>query len=161
MEIMNGKIISTSMKGDFKVETAKLKFNVNYENWFTSNALAFFEEKNYKINSKSIWQNDFSLYKSDQEIGKITFNWKGNAILNIYKNQYILRFKGLLNRRFELEDNEGALLMVIIPGIKWSNVNYEYLFKFHDVKFNQDILFEILFASTYAANISTSYYLNA
>lgn len=158
---MKGKIESVSSKGDYKIESQGLKINVEYENWFSSKAMTKLNEENYEIKSNSIWHNNFTISQSGKEIGKISFNWKGNAILSLSEQEFILKFKGLLNRRFELENKESDLLMVIVPGIKWTKLKYDYEIEIDDKKIEADILQVLLFAVSYATNISTDYYWNA
>ncbi len=157
---MKGKIESTTSKGDFKIEFPELTMDVQYDKWFSSEANTTMDGENWTIKPNSIWHNDFGIYASDVEIEKISFNWKGNAILKFADEEFILKFKGLLNRRFELENRDGELIMVVVPGLKWTKLRYDYEIELNETKISSDLVQKILFASAYASNISTSYYWN-
>ena len=160
---MHYKIESVSKKGDFAFKDAENKevFKLVYDNWFTSTGRAIINKQSYSIESKNIWQHEFIFKKGEEKIGSMSFNFKGNAILNIEGEYYILKFKGLLNRRFELLDGKDNVLMVLKPNIKWSKLRYEYDVETSDSLGEKEELINLFLFASYAANISTNYYWQA
>jgi len=160
---MKYKIISTSAKGDFSLINSEEEemFALQYDNWFTSTGKTEVDNKSYSIESKNIWQNEFFFNRGLEKIGSITFNFKGDAIINLHSTFFRLKFKGLINGKFELIDGEENILAVLKPSIKWTKMRYEYDVETSERLDAREEIKELLLITSYAANISTNYYMQA
>lgn len=126
------KISSTSGKGNFILEKENNQIlEVKYKNWFSSIAYSEFDGNTIEIKPKNIWCSKFDIFKNNQDKGDLIFNWKGDMIIRITRDEnkedsYLLVSKGLWKRRFELTNEKGDLIFILQPFINWKKLSYNY-----------------------------------
>lgn len=154
-------IRSTSMKGNFELlnEDSNLLYVATYKNMFSGEATSSFDKSTYMIRSPHFWQSQFDVLKNDRMIGKFSFNWKGEIIIN-YTNpagtemEMRFQYKSLWKVRFVLTDREGKELLAMVSS--WLGLKYHYDVSVTDGIFSDTEIKELLMICGYSANLFMS-----
>ena len=155
------KIESSSGRGNFKVINGNWEIlELKYEKWYSSKANARYRSQDIQIKSKDFWGSKFLILKNKQEIGNITFNWKGYAIISLLdeegsQHQYFMKAKGLLKLRFEVRNEADELVLTMKTVNKWNKLNLDYQIEKteHEPPFDEH---EFLLYCGYTANMYVS-----
>lgn len=157
----NYTIKSTSIKGNFELiqEDSTVVYVVAYKSMFSGEATCNFGNNNYKIVSPNFWQSQFDVLKNDRMIGRFSFNWKGEIIIN-YTNpqgkesEMRFQYKSVWKVRFVLTDREGKELLAMVSS--WLGLKYHYDVTVTDGIFSDTELKELLMICGYSANLFMS-----
>ena len=99
---------------------------VAYDSSFSSNASTELEASTYTIKPRNIWHMVFDISKDSVGCGELGFNWKGNMVISLFGEGYVLKHKGVKDFKFELQGPKGQVLLTMVPTMKWSKLAYNY-----------------------------------
>src|SRR5688572_28953417 len=133
-------IRSIASKGNFEVlkDDSTLLFTVEYKSWFSGEASSNFDKNDYSIKSANFWQTQFDISRNFQNIGKISFNWKGEIIINYTSSggtekEFLFSYKGVWKFRFIVSDRSGNEVLAMASS--WSKLKYHYNVSLSDEAF--------------------------
>jgi hypothetical protein len=151
-------IRSTSAKGNFELltEDDRLLYTVSYKNWFSGEANTEFDNSAYSIRSANFWQTQFDILRDDNNIGRISFNWKGEIIINYTsregdEKEMLLQYKGVWKFRFVLSDRSEHEILAMVSF--WSKLKYHYDVSIIDDTLSESETKELLMIAGYCANL--------
>lgn len=154
------QIKSTSGTGNFEIknENDERVLELIYSNWFASNAKTSYKSNNIEIKPKNFWASKFDILKNELDIGDLTFNWKGDVVIQLTnseqtENNYLLRAKGFWKMAFELLDGNEVKILSLRPNFNWKKVGYDYEIELANNVENQEEIMELLIFSGFGANL--------
>jgi hypothetical protein len=89
-------------------------------------------QNSYAIKAKSVWQTSFILYKNDnQEVGEISFNWKGETIIRLENRlgickYFVLKINMWTNLEGVLYDFLTHPIWKIMPVVNQDMINSDF-----------------------------------
>ncbi len=151
-------IVSSSGKGNFKLTDRNKEIcELVYNNWFSDKAKTVLNGNNIEIKPKNIWTSKVDIYKNNTNIGDITFNLKGQMIIQLEKSNgkecnYVLKNMANWKLKFEVYNESGTLQFSLNSVNNWSKLNYDYDIEMAD--FNSEFeIEELLVYCGYASNL--------
>lgn len=160
--IMIKKITADALKSDFNyLEDENEVFTMKYQNLFSSKAETNINNEKFQIIPENIWQYSFKLIKDGQDIGTIKFNWKGHAIIELSSDvSCSLKYKGILDTRFELKNDKEELLLTAKLKNNWDLRKYEFHLDVTEQTEKLDEYIPLIILTGYALNINVNHYMN-
>ena len=153
------KIISTSGKGNFKIERDSVEIlELVYQNWFSSTASTTYNKTEIEIKSKNVWGSKFDIFKNQIDKGDIIFNWKGDIIIRLIdqsnnESSWLLKSKGFWKQQFELSDENDNLVCILRPNMNWSKLNYNYEIEYFLDTIDQEMIIQLIIYCGFGINL--------
>lgn len=126
------KLISKGARGNLIVQNGEDSIvTLKYEDWYSRRASAALNKNQIEIRSLSAWNKTFEIWKDQETVGAITFNWNGYVLIEFKghdtkAHRVTLKSKGFWKQRYEIRDENEKLLLSIKPKITWRKFKYDY-----------------------------------
>ena len=146
---------SLNRKGDIillknEVEVGGLK----YKKGFSINADINLSENLIQIKSKTRWKRVISIYKKEEKIGGLIFNWKSQGLINLIDREkkevsFILKRKKM-GKKVSITIN--SIPVEIRSKFSWKTFNYNYSINL-DLEIKYYSVEELFFYTVYMLNL--------
>lgn len=153
------QLITTSFNGDFElVHQQKTLVFLEHPSWFSRKASLRINYHTLNIAPKHLFSSSFDVIKNQMKYAEITMRWKGEIEITFLQTEasiahYLLKPKGLLNRRYELYDGYGDLTLVLLPSTNWKKLRQDFDLDLHpELKIDQHTL-ELISFSGFGAHM--------
>ncbi len=152
---MSYKIKSQGDNGDFTVTMGEdnVVCWITYEDEFSGKASGIFNENTFVIQARNIWHMVFEVLRSDEFAGDLGFDWKGNVVITIDSESFVLKHK---SDRFELQSGRGDVVLAMYQSIDWTATSYEFSVEINEDNTPDFPIEELLVCCAYGANLSLS-----
>ncbi len=102
-----------------------------------------YKDANYKIKSANMWGTKFDLYKSENDIGDISYNWKGEIIIRLenafqFTKHFILKASDYSGTKYELRDFLTNKIFKIDLIATLDVDHYDYHFEIEELVVEED-----------------------
>ena len=152
------EIKRTSIKGDYSLlENDEEIFVFKHNNWLTGVADAYYFDEHIQIKKKHALSSAHLILKDGVEVGKITFDWKMTATIQVFdvhgeQRLFLLRKKGNLKPRFELICRESHQhILTLRFNMNWRKFTYNYNLKVPATDSDVPDIPELIIYSMYAS----------
>ena len=138
------------------LENNEVKGTLKYKSLFMASAdINTVKDGNHTLNwFFSLITKKFRITKEDKETIKLKMNWNGNFYISMENGvEYKSVSKGLLKRRYFLENQESKKLIEITPRYNWKRWRYNY--EIEDSEMPQNDLLSLM--AVYALNYQQQY----
>ncbi|PWJ39980.1 hypothetical protein [Sediminitomix flava] len=150
-------IESTSSNGSFTFYNNGVSISsLQFIKWYSKEAEIKYLDSTIKIMQDGFWGTKYKIEKDEQNVGKITMNWKSDFLLEFNTSEkslnYTLKCKGFAKTRFELHDDKGNIIIILHSNMNWKKFNYNYEVEVNTITDDYDIN-ELISYCGYAANL--------